>query len=536
MKLLISSGIFYLILILFSHHCFAQAQFERTIGGGGNDYAYSVIETRDGGYAMAGYTNSMGAGVFDYYIVKLDKNGLMQWSKAIGGLYDDEAYSIIQTRDNNYVITGATYSFGAGNYDFYVVKLDSNGNLIWNRTYGSTASDYSYSIIETSDGGYAIAGYTSSFNTVYGGMLIMKIDTSGGLKWAKTIDGPYYDGATCIIQTTDGGYAVGGWYYYYSAEYYDFYIVKLDSNANLQWTRTVGGHGQDVCWSVKQTTDGGFIAGGFADSSSAGYYDSYFVRLDSAGNVLWTTTVGGSGDDYATSVVQTPDGGFLAAGQTNSFGPYLLFYLVKLYGNGTLSWTKTIKGPGNGTEGESIIKSPLGGYPGAGFNYLNGQADFFLVKFDSNFNSCGDTATVQSTTGTRSNIGSGGNIMSVTPTVMNPAAMQTTGGTVADICDAIGVKKTGNEIPQKFNLYQNYPNPFNPETNIKFDIPKTGFVSLKVYDISGQLVKSILSGILMHAGSRTYLFNGTGLASGVYFYTLMVDNNVIDSKKMMLLK
>lgn len=536
MKLLISSGIFTLILILFSHHCFAQPQFERTIGGGGNDYAYSVIETRDGGYAMAGYTNSMGAGVFDYYIVKLDKNGLLQWSKAIGGQYDDEAYSIIQTADNNYVIAGAAYSFGAGNYDFYIVKLNSNGNLIWNKTYGGPASDFAYSVIETSDGGYAIAGYTSSFNTQYGGMLIMKIDTSGGLKWAKTIDGPYYDGATCIIQTTDGGYAVGGWYYYYSAEYYDFYIVKLDSNTNMQWTKTVGGHGQDVCWSLKQTTDGGYIAGGFADSSAAGYYDTYFVKLDAAGNVLWTTTAGGGDDDYASSLVLTPDGGCLAAGQTSSFGPYLLFYLVKLDAGGGLSWTKTIKGTGNGTEGETIIKSQTDGYIGGGFNFLNGQADFFLVKLDSSFNSCGDTTAVQSTTGTRSNTGSGGNITSVTPTIMNPASSQTFGGTVNDICEAIGIKEPGNNILKKYILYQNYPNPFNPETTIKLDIPKTGFVTLNVYDISGQLVKSILPGILMRTGSRTYRFNGTDLASGVYFYTLMVNNNVIETKKMVLLK
>ncbi len=528
--------IFILLVILSSNLTLAHDQFQRTVGGTVNEYAYSVVQTKDGGYAMAGQTNSFGAGVFDFYITKLDSDGMLQWTKVIGGIYDDDAYSIVQTTDGGYAITGGTYSFGAGNYDFYVVKLDSNGNLQWNKTIGGPASDYAYSIIQTTDGGYALAGYTSSFGVAGSDMLIVKLDSGGNLKWAKTVGGPYYDGATCIIQTTDGGYAVAGYYYYLGSEYYDFYIVKLDIGGGLQWTRTVGGPGQDVAWSIKQTTDGGYITAGFSDSSSGGYHDCYFVKLGPTGDIQWTRTVGGGDDDYASSIIQTPDGGYAAAGQTSSFGSALKFYIVKLNTDGAFLWSKTLIGTGNGSEAESLIRSSEGNYIVAGFNFYGGQSDFYLVKFDSSWNTCGNVSFVQSTSGIRLNSGTGGSIMTVTPSFSNPPGVINTGGTLTDVCDADGIVRQYKKLPGNYELYQNYPNPFNPVTTIKFSLLKHGYVTLKIYDIDGHLVITLLNNTPLYAGAFINQFDGTNFASGVYFYTLIIDNNIIDTKKMVLIK
>jgi predicted secreted protein len=138
-------------------------EWNQTYGGAGDDRAYSVINTTDGGYALAGYTNSFGAGGYDFWLVKTDSAGNMQWNQTYGGAGDDCARSIVQTSDGGYALAGYTYSFGAGGYDFWLVKTDSAGNMQWNQTYGGTGDDYAYSVVQTSDGGYALAGYTNSF-------------------------------------------------------------------------------------------------------------------------------------------------------------------------------------------------------------------------------------------------------------------------------------------------------------------------------------------------------------------------------------
>ncbi len=160
-----------------------------TIGGSGDDWGYSIIQTSDGGYAVAGRTESFGAGEADVYVVKLDEHGSLQWTRTIGGSKDDEGYSIIQTSDGGYAVAGKTNSFGAGWADVYVVKLDGGGNLQWTRTIGGSEDDEGWSIIQTSDGGYAVAGCTGSFGAGGSDVYVVKLDGSGNLQWTRTIGG-----------------------------------------------------------------------------------------------------------------------------------------------------------------------------------------------------------------------------------------------------------------------------------------------------------------------------------------------------------
>ncbi|MFZ8805158.1 MAG: hypothetical protein ACO2PO_19590 [Candidatus Calescibacterium sp.] len=208
----------------------------------GTFYANSITQSSDGGYVVAG--NSFGE-VFgelsnwDIYVAKLDSEGNVVWSKAIGGSGMDFASSIIQSSDGGYVVAGGTDSFGAGYSDMYIVKLDSSGNVIWTKTIGGSSDDGARSIIQSSDGGYVVAGFTESFGAGGYDMYVVKLNSSGNVQWTKTIGGSSGDGALSIIQSSDGGYVVAGLTYSFGAGGWDFYVVKMDANGNVCFSQNI---------------------------------------------------------------------------------------------------------------------------------------------------------------------------------------------------------------------------------------------------------------------------------------------------------
>ena len=220
-------------------------QWNRAVGGANEDVALAIVQTTDGGYAVAGYTYSFGAGDRDYYIVKLDASGNLQWNKTFGGVNYEYGETIVQTNDGGYAMAGFTYSFGAGNGDFYIVKLDAGGNFQWNKTIGGTDADYCLSVIQTTDGGYALAGQVNSFGAGSNDFYVVKLDSLGTLQWTRWVGGLYLDYGESIIQITDGGYAIGrDLTYSFGAGEQDLYLVKLDTGGNFQWNKSVGGTGQ----------------------------------------------------------------------------------------------------------------------------------------------------------------------------------------------------------------------------------------------------------------------------------------------------
>jgi arginine repressor len=274
--------------------------------------------------------------------VKLDSSGNVVWTKTIGGSYNDVANSIIQSSDGGYVVAGWTSSFGAGSIDIYVVKLDSSGNVVWTKTIGGSSDDFAHSIIQSSDGGYVVAGVTYSFGAGWD-IYVVKLDSSGNVQWTKTIGGSYYDWAHSIIQSSDGGYVVAGETESFGAGVTDIYVVKLDSAGNVVWTKTIGGSSEDRAISIIQSSDGGYVVAGWTSSFGAGDVDIYVVKLDSAGNVVWTKTIGGSSDDFASSIIQSSDGGYVVAGDTESFGAGDVdIYVVKMDANGNVCFSQNI--------------------------------------------------------------------------------------------------------------------------------------------------------------------------------------------------
>jgi hypothetical protein len=205
--------------------------------------------------------------------------------KTYGGENLDEAHSIQQTSEGGYIVAGQTSSFGAGSDDFWVLKLDVTGNVTWQKTYGGQYSDEARSIQQTSGGGYIVAGETGSFGAGLENFWVLKLDVTGNVTWQKTYGGDILDEARSIQQTSEGGYIVAGWTLSFGAGDYDFWVLKLYSNGNVTWQKTYGGGGVDIAMSIQQTSSGDYIVAGQTWSFGAGDCDAWVLKLDANGSI-----------------------------------------------------------------------------------------------------------------------------------------------------------------------------------------------------------------------------------------------------------
>jgi hypothetical protein len=293
----------------------------RSFGGDSADCAYSVRQTSDSGYIVAGYTNSFGAGSYDFYLIKTDVQGETLWVRTYGGHGYDQGRTVQQTLDGGYIVAGYTNSFAAGNFDVYLVKANAQGDTLWTRTYGGTSSEDAWSVQQTRDSGYIVAGYTSSFGAGGNDVYLVKTDAAGDTQWTRTYGGSRTDVCLSARQTLDGGYIMAGYTESYGHADDCVYLIKTNATGDTQWTRVYGEPRFNEGMSVQPTLDSGYIVTGYTNALGAGDYDVWLLKTDAAGDTQWTRTFGGTAYDAGRSVQQTPDGGYVVAGYTNSFGP-----------------------------------------------------------------------------------------------------------------------------------------------------------------------------------------------------------------------
>jgi hypothetical protein len=385
-------GLVFIIMLLasFAISLGKSSGWSRTYGGTEADGALSLIETADGGYCFAGYTRSFGAGKEDYWLVKLDSSGNMIWNQTYGGEAADFAFSVIATSDAGYAVVGYTGSFGAGGNDFWLIKTDISGYMEWNRTFGGVDDDYACALAETEDSGYILAGYTRSYGAGRDDYWLIKTDSYGNVEWNRTFGGWDDDGAIALIVCNDGGYALAGMTesFGHGSDRDDFWLVKTDFSGNMEWNRTYGGTIREYGFCLVQTSDSGYGFAGSTCSFGAGNHDSWLVKIDAFGNMEWNQTYGGADVDGTTSLIQTFDGGYMLSGTTRSSGyGEDDFWLVKTDKKGNIMWNMTYGGDGNDIS-SSLVEISDGGYAIAGYTNSVGVGNFdaWLVITDEHGN------------------------------------------------------------------------------------------------------------------------------------------------------
>jgi len=349
-----------------------------------NETGRMVQETTDGGYVVFGNVSSP-AGGSDVWLVKTDVQGDTQWTKTYGGQAPEYCYSGQQTSDGGYIIAGTTESFGEGNTDIWLVKTDAVGDTQWTKTYGGTGYDEAYSIQQTDDGGYIVTGTHDGFNGNWDGdMWLLKTDSDGDTLWTKTwaaVQPDMTDKGNCVSQTLDGGYIIACYADFSSATYDGIVVMKTDNKGDTVWAY------RDTIWFMKcvaQTTDDAYVATGFNNE------DMFLIKLNSDGNLLWKKVYGDARTDYrdfGNCVQASPSGGCVAAGQYSYIYDLGIgdAWLLKFNSDGDTSWTRTF-GENQKMDGAFWVQPTSdGGYilTGRTETWASGGFDLFIMKTDS---------------------------------------------------------------------------------------------------------------------------------------------------------
>ncbi|MFV9549755.1 hypothetical protein [Algibacter sp. PT7-4] len=357
-------------------------EFVKSIGGTKNESAQSVINTNDGGYAILGHTQSMDGDVanklnesFDYWLLKYNQNDILEWQKTFGGNDDDRGKDIIQTTDGGYAIIGFSKSSNGhvsknnGAHDFWVTKLNTSGNISWEKNYGFVGADTGNTIIQTNDGGFLLTG-------------VLDVSASNGEGNSKN----------SITKSARIKHAGG-----------DYWAIKINALGNLQWSKYFGGTFTDTCYDAIQTEDNGYILVGSSDSADVdiknnnGTYDFWVIKISESGNLIWEKSFGGSQTDEARAIAKSDDGNYIIVGDTRSNDANVSInkgaadlWAIKISPTGTLIWEKTFGG-NSFDAARSIFKTQNGDFIISGSSRSlngdttnnNGQNDAWVIKIDT---------------------------------------------------------------------------------------------------------------------------------------------------------
>ena len=340
-----------------------------------------IRQTLDGGFIVAG--GIVVGSSADVWILKLDSSGTIQWQKTYGGINQDNGFWIEQTNDGGYVVVGQTLSFGASQNDVWILKLDQAGDIQWQQTLGGNGADYGLSVKQTPDDGFIVAASTFSWGPFYDEWLI-RLDSFGNIVWQKRYGGLGDSFAYSVNLTSDGGFIVSGYTSVFADHNYDLWVLKFDSAGAIQWQKTYGGADDEYSsFGIKETFDGGFILTGASVIEQTGSSDIIVLKLNSNGQIQWQNSYGGADSEWAASIEQTIDGGYILAGQNGQVGTGA-YWLLKLNSIGDIEWQKAYQGD-DFQRLASMSQTSDGGFILSGSDVLvSNHGGGWILKVDDN--------------------------------------------------------------------------------------------------------------------------------------------------------
>ena len=542
-----------------------DTMWTKTFGGTNKDWGSSVQQTNDGGYIIGGKTGSFGAGSGDIYLIKTDSSGNTLWTKIFGTSEQEFCGSVIQTTDGGYCIAGSTGNVVGGNSDVYLIKTDTNGDSIWTKKFGGNNNDFAYSLQQTIDGGYIISGTTYNSNSQYDDVYLIKTNNAGVASWTKTFDESGHVNGNSVSQTGDSGYVIGG------TTAGNFYALKVDSNGTKQWSKQIDAGGDDRCFSIIRSSDNGFVMAGYSRIYPSDA-DVLIVKLDGNGNSLWSKKFGGIQWDESSMIQPTMGGGFIIVGRTESYGAGSSdIYLIKTDCNNFPMVNISTSDTTEFCQGDSVsatffaniltgvtyqwIKDDSVLIGATSYSYVaTEEGDYKLTVTDSN--GCSNVSSNSINISVypfpaKPQIIQYGDTLnagyffvtyqwylndSIIPGATSPTYIITQSG-IYKVELAWGCKSISDEfyavvsgissIVQQLSITI-YPNPFNSSATLRLG-KNIKDVTLTVYNLYGQTVKQI-----KNISGQTITLYRDNLPGGLYFIRLTQDNKIITADKLVI--
>jgi hypothetical protein len=448
---------------------------------GGNDLeeAYALEPTMDGGFIIAANTRSFGAGVWDAWLIKTDAQGNQEWAKTYGGTGIDHAYDVKQTEDGGYIAAGRTDQDGSSFSKVWLVRTDGTGNLLWTQAFGENdKAELANSLEITNDGDFIIAGVkeVEPYDEPHEQFWLIKMDADGNMIWNQTYGGPDYDGAFSVRQTSDSGFIIIGTTEM-QGSMEDIRLIKTNLNGALEWEKTYGGFLNDAGLDVIQTQDDGYLLTGKFQNTLSVPSEMWVIKTDADGNQMWDNVFGGLSGSMGYALTDDPESGYLLAGMTSLPGTGdSEGWLVKINGDGDEVWTKTI-----GTSDMDRFRDIT----------ITAQGDIILT---------GDAGTFGNTDAWLVKVGS----------VLGISENKTNG--------------------YKLNIS---PNPVLNRFNVNFSLPEQTSVSLKLYNLRGKIIRSLYKGV--EQGEKLISLPAGNLSEGVYIVCLEADGIIVTSKRIVVI-